>query len=126
MIMHGYAAFGATYPTLRLGMTDGSLPDSQAGSVSDLQQALQNAGYAVGEVDGIFGQNTLAALKNFQSEHGLSATGIADAATWYALLPGNADAPGNAASPRLGTGAKVALAGIGILILLAGAVAFTE
>lgn len=125
MIVRGYAAFGVTYPTLKLGDTDNSLPDSQAGSVSDLQRALANAGYAVGEIDGIFGPATLAALKSFQGEHGLAATGIADTATWAALLPGQADAPPRA-STTLGTGAKVAIAGIGVLILVAGAVAFAE
>lgn len=36
--------------------------------------------------DGAFGPLTLAALKSFQTAHGLSPTGVTDVATWQALL----------------------------------------
>lgn len=121
MIVKSYAGFGVAYPVLRVGSTDDA--------VNDLQQALINNGYAIGASgpDGIFGPATLAAVQNFQSEHGLPRTGVVDAATWYALIPDNADAPGSASSPSgLSTGKKLAIAGGASLLLLAGAVAFTR
>lgn len=38
-------------------------------------------------MDGDFGPATESAVKQFQASHGLTATGIADAATWQALGP---------------------------------------
>lgn len=43
--------------------------------------------------DGIFGAKTEAAVRRFQERRGMPATGIADAATWAALLPKSAAAP---------------------------------
>lgn len=64
-------------------------------AVRTLQQALVNQGVAVaGGVDGVFGPATEAALKQFQSAKGLTATGKVDDATAIAL--------GLASSPFLG------------------------
>ena len=49
--------------------------------VSDLQARLKALGYYQGQVDGSFGQNTLAAVLAFQKAQGLSADGIAGQAT---------------------------------------------
>ena len=52
-----------------------------------LQLALQRAGFSAGAADGIFGPNTLRALRRFQESRGLVADGIAGRATHAALRP---------------------------------------
>ncbi|MEB3231050.1 MAG: peptidoglycan-binding protein [Leptolyngbyaceae bacterium] len=42
-----------------------------------LQRSLQNLGYAVGSIDGIFGMGTKNAVIRFQQQHGLTVDGIA-------------------------------------------------
>ena len=65
-----------------IGLQQGSRGDA----VRSLQQALVSAGVKVtGGVDGIFGVGTAAAVKQFQSAKGLSATGVVDEATASAL-----------------------------------------
>lgn len=53
--------------------------------VKKLQQSLCSLGYTV-VCDGIFGQETLAAVKEFQCTNGLVVDGIVGAKTWAALL----------------------------------------
>src|SRR5262249_55085736 len=53
--------------------------------VQQLQTALANLGFPVGEIDGEFGPNTEAALKSFQMSRNLRPTGVADQATLRAL-----------------------------------------
>lgn len=78
---------------------------SSGDSVRALQQALINQGVALtGGADGVFGQGTQTALKKFQAQQGLNATGVVDGATALAL--------GLSSSPYLGltqgnTGDKV-------------------
>lgn len=52
-----------------------------------LQLALRRSGYLTSEIDGIFGQRTLEALRRFQSYRGLAPDGIAGPVTWRALMP---------------------------------------
>ena len=52
-----------------------------------LQTGLIRAGFLSGEVDGIFGKETLAALRRFQQSVGLTPDGVAGPATWHALYP---------------------------------------
>ncbi|MFA7255947.1 MAG: peptidoglycan-binding domain-containing protein [Kiritimatiellales bacterium] len=64
----------ATYSTLKYGST--------GDEVKTLQQLLaEKAGYG-GNVNGTFGTGTQAALKKYQQENGLTASGIADTDTW--------------------------------------------
>lgn len=51
----------------------------QGEEVKDLQNALISAGYDVGSTgaDGVFGNNTLAAVKQYQKDNGLTVDGIA-------------------------------------------------
>jgi peptidoglycan hydrolase-like protein with peptidoglycan-binding domain len=58
-------------------------PDTNSTTV--LQTKLNQLGYQV-TVDGSFGSGTTAAVKQFQTDHKLAATGTVDAATWNALL----------------------------------------
>jgi putative chitinase len=64
-------------PTLSLG--------SSGADVSALQQALQNAGFDPGGIDGEFGFGTQSALLAFQNSKGLAADGIAGPLTATAL-----------------------------------------
>jgi peptidoglycan hydrolase-like protein with peptidoglycan-binding domain len=41
-------------------------------NVTELQQRLQSLGYAVGGVDGVYGEMTAAAVRDFQQSHGLT------------------------------------------------------
>lgn len=52
-----------------------------------LQRALIRAGILSGAQDGIFGQNTLQAVRELQRAAGLTADGIVGARTWRALRP---------------------------------------
>jgi len=53
--------------------------------VRQLQNALAQGGFDVGEIDGRYGPKTTDAVRAFQSARGLPATGIADLATQAAL-----------------------------------------
>lgn len=66
-------------PTLRFG-------DSGV-FVRYLQLALRRAGYAAGNIDGIFGTRTQSALTAFQKANGLDQDGVAGRRTWAALYP---------------------------------------
>lgn len=58
---------------------------SSGQKVRTLQTKLNNWGYNAGTVDGIFGSNTLAAVKRFQANNGLTVDGIVGAKTAAAL-----------------------------------------
>ena len=60
---------------------------SSGSDVKKLQQALVDAGYSVGStgVDGVFGKNTAAAVKQYQKDNGLAVDGIAGKNTLGAL-----------------------------------------
>jgi hypothetical protein len=56
-----------------------------SGMVRSVQSSLDQRGYDVGAIDGQFGPNTEAALRDFQRDNGLAATGAMDARTLDAL-----------------------------------------
>lgn len=58
---------------------------SSGQTVRTIQQKLKNWGYYDGEVDGIFGSRTTAAVKYFQRSNGLTVDGIVGPATLKAL-----------------------------------------
>jgi peptidoglycan hydrolase-like protein with peptidoglycan-binding domain len=64
-------------PTLRKG--------SEGVAVRGLQRFLLAGGFEVGEIDGRFGPKTEAAVKAFQSDHGLDVDGIVGDKTWDKL-----------------------------------------
>ena len=55
--------------------------------VEYLQLALRRAGYDPGQIDGIFGWRTQAALTRFQKDNGLAPDGVAGRLTWAKLFP---------------------------------------
>ena len=64
-------------PTLRQGDT--------GADVRDLQTMLNDLGFSVGNIDGIFGSQTTYAVKAFQMIHDLTPDGIVGTNTWIAL-----------------------------------------
>lgn len=72
-------------------MQDATLPILRQGSrgvyVRYMQQKLLSKLYPVGEIDGIFGANSLNAIRQFQQENGLTADGIVGPLTWAKLTP---------------------------------------
>lgn len=58
---------------------------SRGEDVIYLQKQLTVLGYSVGNVDGIFGAKTLAAVKEFQDVNNLSTDGIVGPKTWAVL-----------------------------------------
>lgn len=68
----------ASYKTLRKG--------DQGPEVVTLQQALRELGYLTSAADGNFGSGTMNAVKNFQSDNGLDADGIAGKMTQEKLF----------------------------------------
>ena len=66
------------YPTLQLGDSDGT--DSVAYIVF-LQNRLIELGYLNDAADGVYGENTQTAVREFQRSNGLQTSGIADPAT---------------------------------------------
>ena len=66
-----------------------SYPELHSGSKGDQVLWLQEhlaAAVPTQEITGLFAAQTTANLEAFQSEHGLTVTGVAEAATWAALL----------------------------------------
>lgn len=59
---------------------------SQGLDVKRLQEILNGGGYNAGPIDGIFGSQTKAAVKAYQTAKGLIADGIVGAQTWAALM----------------------------------------
>ena len=60
--------------------------NSKGTQVKVLQWLLNQGGYDAGEVDGIFGKKTIAAVKVFQTAKGLAVDGVVGHDTWSALL----------------------------------------
>ena len=58
----------------------------------DIQQALLNAGYDIGEVDGIIGDNTRAAIQQYQSSHGIFPADGRAGQKFYRAIVGNSAA----------------------------------
>ena len=65
----GAAPFSRDWP-----MADRPLKPSE---ISDLQRALRGAGYDTGDIDGVLGRQTIAAVRAFQKDRGLVADGYA-------------------------------------------------
>jgi peptidoglycan hydrolase-like protein with peptidoglycan-binding domain len=103
------AAVALEMAWLRLVVDAGCLTDQQAADgqqavaayTTALQQQLTAAGYFTGEVDGIYGPQTEAAVEAVQKAHGLPVTGAVDKATQAALSADLAAKGGAAAQSTL-------------------------
>jgi peptidoglycan hydrolase-like protein with peptidoglycan-binding domain len=85
----GWAALAAALAPLTSVTPNGEYPELKSGAKGDpvlwLQEHLASAAPAQ-EVTGIFASHTTANLQAFQSAHGIAPSGVAEAATWQALL----------------------------------------
>lgn len=78
----GPETLGALLPSAAPQRTSLDLNSSQ---LSDLQAKLSRLGFYLGEIDGIYGPQTEAAINSFQSIYGLPVTGVADDSTLATL-----------------------------------------
>ncbi len=69
----------ASRRTLRVG--------NQGEDVRELQAALKLLGYFTGTIDGVFGSQTEAAVRRFQTAAGTTPDGIVGVVTWASLFP---------------------------------------
>lgn len=76
------------YKTLKL-----TLPRMKGDIVKYAQELLQQNGFSVGAIDGIYGPKSKEACINFQKKNGLVADGICGAKTWAALEAVNSKTP---------------------------------
>jgi peptidoglycan hydrolase-like protein with peptidoglycan-binding domain len=68
--------------------------------VRDIQRRLASRGYNAGAADGVFGAETQQALRSFQKDQNLRASGQIDQQTLAALqVPGTAQAPQQGYTP---------------------------
>ena len=74
----------ATVKAIKYGM--------KGDEVSNLQTSLKNAGYNV-DVDGSFGPQTLAAVKQYQQANGLDVDGMVGPQTQASLFGGTSSTP---------------------------------
>jgi len=65
--------------------SSGSSKPGEATFITQVQSALAHAGYDPGPADGVMGYKSTSALKSFQRDHKLKATGTATPATWKLL-----------------------------------------
>ena len=65
---------------------------SKGSDVTELQKLLNNNGYNL-SVDGIFGNQTMSAVKDYQKKNSLAVDGIVGNNTWGALTKSNVTRP---------------------------------
>lgn len=102
-------------PTLRIG--------ARGAAVANLQRLLRDAGFSPGPIDGRFGPQTQAAVRQFQASRGITVDGWVGPQTWGRLLnAGSGPSPSDAASkPTLHLGARgAAVADLQRLLVSAG------
>ena len=71
-------------------------------SPKDIQAALKNAGYYMGEVDGKVGPKTKKAIESFQTANGLAADGKVGPKTWSLLSTHLSNPEPSASAPITG------------------------
>ena len=89
-----YAIPAGLYTLDEIAEIRGSIPKpkhvvrkgDKGGEVTEIQSILSSLGYDCGAIDGVFGSRTLAAVKAFQQDHGLTPDGVVGTNTWAVLL----------------------------------------
>lgn len=81
---------GPHFPMPRMRAALGNRRPADTRTVEDLQGSLAALGYPVGDVDGIIGVRTRAAIRAFQEQNSVPITGEFDAATLMVIASGNA------------------------------------
>ena len=85
----GWSTLAAPLAPLTSVTPNGSYPELSKGAKGDqvlwLQEHLASA-IASQEITGVFGAQTTTNLRSFQTAHAIAASGVAEAATWSALL----------------------------------------
>lgn len=76
-------------------LTSPALGEQARAGVRQAQERLHQAGLDPGPADGVLGQRTAAALRQYQAAHGLPVTGELDEATWKVLRPAQPQALGS-------------------------------
>ena len=76
-----------------------SAPELTPDTTQQVQQKLQQQGMYRGRIDGVWGPGTEAAVRSFQQQHNLNATGKLDSDTIAALDMGNNGNASNAQQP---------------------------
>ena len=78
---------GAVTPVQKHASTSSksSAPSSLKRTTREVQQALKNAGFYQGAIDGKTGPLTRAAVQEFQRVHGLTDDGVVGKQTWAKL-----------------------------------------
>lgn len=71
---------------------------SRGSEVRQIQTKLKNWGYYKGSVDGIYGSQTVAAVKSFQKKNGLTVDGIAGSKTLKAMGINNSSSSSSSTS----------------------------
>ena len=108
LLLSGAAVAQQQEPTQQQPMQQQQVQEGMAGQqaaaglgeteIAELQRMLNEAGYDVGPVDGIWGPQTAGAVETFQRDQGLDPTGRLDSETLYAL--GMDDAAARAGMPE--------------------------
>lgn len=75
-----------------------AVADSGKPTTRQIQQALKNAGFYAGKVDGDLGPRTKKAIEDFQSQNGLKADGKVGPRTWK-LLSAHLNSASEVANP---------------------------
>ena len=78
-------------PTATPAIPDRSLRSGDTGNdVKTLQKRLNELGYGIGQADGLYGDATKRAVRDYQEDQGFDADGIAWPGVWTALFPEDA------------------------------------
>lgn len=85
-------ALTATHVFAQSGAAPAARPQGDRAQVERAQKALKDAGHDPGTIDGVMGAKTTAALKAYQRQQGLDASGQLDDATLAKLASGQAAA----------------------------------
>jgi hypothetical protein len=75
----GAAPFNRAWPNADRPL----LPDE----IAELQRRLRKAGYDTGDIDGVLGRQTIAAVRDYQKDRGLAADGFATPGLLEVLAP---------------------------------------